>query len=237
MDNLIKEFNKIKKTDSFEVHHNYIKKLLSHENEAIYKIHYNFINDRKNTILHERICRAFAKRSEKAGSFLLEKALDKNTNNASIADIIQILGLMKFHKLISYIPYFLSYSDETIRYKCIIVLGWLGGKKEVSILNNILSPQSQEVDYIRGYSATAMRQIWFNHLELKEYILSLLFENLKNESSQLVNAMIIITIQDILDKKLGLKENDLGEISGDISKSKTKSLLTLDSFFHNQNKI
>lgn len=220
MIDLIQQFDKIKNTDSFKEHNKLIKELLENEDDEHYDIHYKFMCDKSNDLLHERLCRAFTKRTVSAGFFLLEKALDKNIDNSLLADIIQILGMMEFPEIIKHIPNFLLNNDEVVRYKCIIVLGWLGQEKEISILYQILN--SDELEYLRGFSATAMRQIWYNHPDLKNQIINYLYKRLLIEKSEMVNAMILISLQDILEKKIGLRENIHGEIDGDINKSKAK---------------
>ncbi|OBX05117.1 hypothetical protein QV06_03830 [Gallibacterium genomosp. 3] len=230
MIDLIKRFDEIKNTNSFKEHNKFINELLENENNEYYNIHYQFICDNSNDLLHERLCRAFTKRTVSACFFLLEKALDKNIKNSLLADIIQILGLMEFFQVIEYIPNFLLNNDELVRYKCIIVLGWLGKEKEISILSQILN--SDEIEYLRGVSATAMRQIWYNYPDLKNKIIDCLYPRLLIEKSEMVNAMILISLQDILGKNIGVSENLHGEISGDINKSKIKLISLVKEIYH-----
>lgn len=183
-----------------------------------FKTHNDFISQEQEGILYERLCRGFAKRTEKAANFLLEKLISHEIGTSLLADIIQILGLVKFHKFLPFIPKLLENNDEIVHYKCIIVLGWLGDKNEIDLLLNIL--KSNDIAYIRGFSATAIRQIWFNHPEHKEYIIKNLSNQIDFEKDEFVLAMIIITLQDIMNYRFGLKECENGEISGNLELAK-----------------
>lgn len=227
MNNLIKSFEICKKTESFSEHNKFIKDLLEKDDKKTLEIHIKFITNHENKTLHNRLCRAFAKRNKYASEYLLEKVLENKENVNLIVDAIQILGLMKYKEILLYIPQLLEMKNELIKYKCIIVMGWLGGVKEIHILDKIIN-SSTEPDYLRGLSATAMRQINFNHPELKKMIESKLYNAIKNENNNLVIAMIIITLQDICKVKFGLTENNMGEIKGNIEQAKTKCLYYLN---------
>lgn len=97
-------------------------------------------------------------------------------------------------------------------------LGGVGDKNEIDILLNIL--KSNDIAYIRGFSATAIRQIWFNHPEHKEYIIKNLSNQIDFEKDEFVLAMIIITLQDVMNYRFGLKECENGEISGNLELAK-----------------
>lgn len=233
MDTLNILFDKIKSSDSFKTHNDFLKILLEKDNDQAYQLHLDFIEKSENTILHERLCQAYSRRSKNAGEFLLNRILKEKSSSNLLATFIHILGLMKYNKIIPYLPKLLINKNETIRYKCIIVLGWLGGENEISLLYNTLSSH-QELDYLRGFAAASLLQIWYNHPTLKNQILHALYNQLSNESSELVNAMIIISLQNILNKKFGLKDNYNGEITGNIDKSKRRAILELDKYFYHK---
>lgn len=218
INSIIRNFQLARQTTSFKIHNDLIKQLLEYDNDTYYQIHIDFISKEREGIFHERLCRGFAKRSEKAANFLLKKITTQKIEDILLADIIQILGLMKFHKILPYIPKLIENKDEIVRYKCIIVLGWLGEKNEIDLLLDVLT--SNDVSYIRGFSATAMRQIWFNHPEYKEYIIKILFKQINLEKNELVLAMMIITLQDVINYNFGLNESENGEISGNLEMAK-----------------
>lgn len=83
---------------------------------------------------------------------------------------------------------------------------------------------------LRGYAATAMRQIWFNHAKTKDEILHYLKEAIDKEEDDRALEGIIITAQELLKKKLGLKESKYGDVTGDYRASKTKTQDALKSF-------
>lgn len=218
MNDIIHNFQLARQTTSFKTHNDLIKQLLEYDNDTYYQIHLDFISQEQEGILYERLCRGFAKRTEKVANFLLEKLISHEIGTSLLADIIQILGLMKVYKFLPFIPKLLEDKDETVRYKCVMVLGWLGDKNEIDILLNIL--KSNDIAYIRGFSATAIRQIWFNHPEHKEYIIKNLSNQINFEKDEFVLAMIIITLQDIMNYRFGLKECENGEISGNLELAK-----------------
>lgn len=108
-----------------------------------------------------------------------------------------------------------------LRYRSIIVLGWVGNQKDIIILNDRLlnDPDGQ----LRGYAATAMRQIWFNHPKTKDGILHYLKEAIVKEEDERALEGIIITAQELLKKKLGLKETKYGDVTGDYQSCKIKN--------------
>lgn len=218
INDIIRHFQLAQQTTSFKTHNNLIKQLLTYDSNTYYQIHLDFISQESEGMLHERLCRSFAKRTEKAANFLLEKITSHKIENRLLADIIQILGLMKFHNFLPFIPRLLENENEIVRYKCIIVLGWLGGKNEISLLLNTL--KSNDVTYIRSFSTTAIRQICFNHPEHTDYVIKNLIHQMSLEKDELVLAIIIITLQDITNCHFGLKESETGRISGNLEIAK-----------------
>ena len=77
---------------------------------------------------------------------------------------------------------------------------------------------------MRGYAATAMRQIWYNHPKSKDEIAGLIKKAINDEIDSEALVGMIITIQDMYRKKLGLKESTYGDISGNVLEAKDKTI-------------
>lgn len=226
IEELKKKFSEIKISDSFTEHNNFLKLLTADNSIELLEFHFSLIKERENSDLHRRIAKAFEKHYTIGEDFLLNKLINENLDEETSADTIQILGLMKSKKLLPYLPNLLKSNSELIRYKAIIVSGWLGSENEVDLLKIILMHDNES--YLRGYSATAMRQIWFSHDNLKNKILENLFIALKIEAETDALALIIVSIQELLKRKFGLKEViGEGTIKGDVEKSKVKIIKDL----------
>lgn len=220
MNKLKQEFKIMENTNSFTLHNNFVKELLEIDDLNGYELHLYFIENSKNEEFHDLLCKSFTKRNIEAAEYLYNKLFTLEVEYNLIADIIQILGEMKFYNLLTGLSYFIAHNSEVVRYKSIIVMGWLGNKNEVITLSDIMS--SDELEHLRGFCGTAIRQIWFRHQELKDFIIDILLDKLKNEKSELVTALIILVLQDIYNQNFGLKENYKGEIRGNIKIARNK---------------
>lgn len=183
MDTLIKELNSkldtIRESEDFSIINEFSKKLLSSNSDEILTYHLSLLRFQDNFLFHNVMCSSFSKRGEQGADFLFKKLLDEKTSTNIKADIIHILGVMKYEKILSILPKTINDKNEIIRYKTIIVLGWLGSRNEIDILANVLN--SGDIDYLRGFSATAMRQIWFRHENLSKVILNIFLDILPKE--------------------------------------------------------
>lgn len=91
-------------------------------------------------------------------------------------------------------------------------MGWIGTKIDLKVLNERLL--TDPAPQLRGQAATAMRQIWFNHPKSKEEILKYIKTAIGEEKEEKALQEMIITVQELLKKKLGLKESKYGDITG-----------------------
>jgi hypothetical protein len=66
------------------------------------------------------------------------------------------------------------------------------------------------------HEGQAMRQIWFNDPKTRDKILSYLKTAIQTEQNEKALEGIITTAQDLLKKKLRLKESQSGDVTGDI---------------------
>lgn len=229
---LKQEFEAAKKTDSFTVHNEFIKNLLSSDAENFLEAHYSLLADKENKDLHRRVSNAFEKRGSAGEKFLIKK-LGEETNVGLQADVLQILGKFKSRELAEIIPHFLNSPEEMLRQKAIIVTGWFGNEPEIYLLNDHYG--REKTAYLRGFTATSMRQIWFRNPDLKDIILRFYYRFLTVENDETAIAMIVVSVQDLMRKKFGLKENYVeNEISGDVEKAKQKALKALETYFANE---
>ena len=226
---LQKEYNNLKKLNEVEQitkSRAFIKKLLEKNEESMLNFHYLLLRDKEIPDLYNRIRASFDERpKEIIEPFLLDK-LKTEKDILLKADTIQLLGGIGSSEVLPYVKNNIKSENGNIRYRCIIVLGWLGNKNDLPILNERLINEPN--NELRGYAATAMRQIWFKKRATSEDILPYLYSALVNENSEETLSMIIIVIQDLLKRKFGLQERiDERRITGDVFKAKEKVIQKL----------
>lgn len=226
------EFDRLKNlstSESFDETMNFIERLNSNNDNKTLEFHYSLLKDKENPDLYYRIRAGLKKRGKRnrniIGIFLLRK-IKEETNDELRADALQILGGLKIEESLPYAREFIKSENRDFRYRGIIVLGWLGTKKDTLLLADRLfnDPDSQ----LRGYAATALRQLWSRLPETKEEIVQLLHKALATEQDRVALQFIIVVLQDLLKKKFGLRENiEEAEITGDVRKAKEKALSVL----------
>lgn len=213
---------------------NFIEKLLESNDKDIMEYHYSLLKYRETDFFY--LLRAkFKKRGDVGAQFLLEK-LQEEKNNTLKEEAFFILGLLRENlnseeiKILKFnaSQFILEKENYLRQYYGIIVLGWIGNEEEIKILENELS-NNLDVE-LKSTASSALRQIWFNHENLKEKILRIYFNSLKNEDNNIVNSTSIACIQDLLQKKLGINEVN-GNISGNVKKAKIKALNILEKEF------
>jgi HEAT repeat protein len=224
-----------KAKNPYDVIFNLKEVLLSSDHHDFLEFHYSIIQDKslpdnvRSNIKSFFFSEAANKRNkETVAEFLYNKYLQGIEDISLRADVIQLLGNLrsKFAKQVALENITIRKGD--LRYRSIIVLGWVGDKNDLEILNERLinDPEPQ----LRGYAATAMRQIWFNHPKTKDAILKLLKIAIEHEEDEKALEGIIITTQELLKKKLGLKETKYGDVSGDMVVSKNKTAAALENY-------
>ena len=210
----------------------FVNDMSKNNDTDVIAFHYEILSNKDNSDFFYSIRASFKKHNETAKYFLLDK-LETETNKELKAETLFILGAWKpldesdkkkIKKVaIEFIDKKENYTNE---YYGIIVLGWIGGKKEISILENELL--SNENDQLRWYSATALRQIFYKQADLKNDILKLYYTSLKTETKEEIVQSLIACVQDLVEKKFGIKESMRGVISGSIEKAKPKALKFLE---------
>ncbi len=224
----IKEmYLKVIKSDDLSFKLDFIDELIKNNNNEIMNYHYDLLKEKSDKKFFQYIRSSFKKRGSEAELFLLKK-IQKEKDLDLKGEVLQILGGMKCEEITPIAIELLSEPVFSLQYKAIIVLGWLGKKEEVLILDKVMN--SNKNQDLRGYAASAMRQIWYNNLRLNKSILKCYYNALLGDNSYVLDSTIITCTQDILKKKFGIKESNHGDISGDISIAKPKAIMALEKF-------
>ncbi|WP_299249142.1 HEAT repeat domain-containing protein [uncultured Cytophaga sp.] len=201
--------------------------LLSSDSDQFLDFHLSILTDRKKEAVYNIVRSFFDERKDKikTGEFLYNEYKSGIGDITLKADVIQILGYLrsKYAKMVALEN--LNADKGDLRYRCIIVLGWVGTAADLVKLNERLV-QDKDPN-LRGYAATAMRQLWFNHPKTKDEILIYIKEAIVNEKSEEALQGMILTVQDLTKKKLGLKESKYGDVSGDIVVATDKTIEAL----------
>lgn len=229
------EFNRLKalpEIGSFDAIMDFTDKLnIKNDNDTL-EFHYSLLKDKESLDLYYDVRAAFMDRNkETVKPFLLNK-LKAEKDDELRADALQIAGTLKIEDALPYAREFIKSDIRDFRYRGIIVTGWLGNKSDISLLADRLfnEPDIQ----LRGYAATALRQLWSRLPETKDEIVKLLHKALSTEEEELATQLIIIVLQDLLKKKFGLRENiDEDVITGDVWKAKDKALSVLSKLNKN----
>ena len=209
------EFERIQAIDNFSEHFEFTQKLLEFDNQEMWNYHFSLMNFQDNKSLYYRVRAAFHKRGMQVGPFLVEKF---KTERSPIqkSNAIQLIGNIRYTAALPLIRDHLYSTERSIRYACIISLGWMGETQDIARLVNAYDLEKDPE--LRGYTITALRQIFSKRPAEKEKIVHLALGRVIAETDGFVQSCIIISFQDILGKKFGLKENiDERMISGDIA--------------------
>ena len=216
------DYEKASETDSFKVHNDFLNILLQDHSESGMELHYAYFNESDNSDLKRILGKGFLKRGKDGVSFLLGK-LSNEPDNLIKSNIIHLIGLSYDKKYLSNIISFLKDEDRKVRYKAIIVCGWLGDTDTIDILKEHYP--FEKVSLLRGFTVSAMRQIFFRHKETKDKIVEFICTKLPEETDNEALAIMIVVLQDLTRTKYGLKEDPyFGEVSGDVTKAKCKIL-------------
>ncbi|TYQ16925.1 UNVERIFIED_CONTAM: HEAT repeat protein [Acetivibrio alkalicellulosi] len=199
----------------------FVKLLLSNNDQSTIDYHYSLLKKREYKDLYYYIRAAFKKRPQ-IEEFLVEKIA--NESDPIVAgDILHILGGIRSSHGISIARKFASNEQEYHREVALYVIGWMGDESDIMILNNCLL--SEDTPHLRITAASAHRQISFRLPDLKNKLLLSLKKGYENEKSDEVISWIIIMIQSIAVKRMGLREDkeDPYIIHGELHKAKLKT--------------
>lgn len=201
---------------------NFVKNILSENTPQIISFHYDLLKKREYKDLYYDVRAAFKKRPE-AEEFLIEKLSIEN-DPITLGDILHILGLIRSPHAASLARTFAGSNNDYQREVALYVLGWVGNESDIEILNTHLL--NEESLRLRRTAASAHRQVHFRLHELKNKLLISLKQGFEKEKDDEVIIRIIIMIESIALKRLGLREDkaDPYIIHGDVQKAKVKAV-------------
>ncbi|WP_223608217.1 HEAT repeat domain-containing protein [Chryseobacterium sp. OSA05B] len=153
----------------------------------------------------------FDEHGEEGAELLLSK-LQKNEDPEFHATIIFILAKTQGkHKdeTLEYARKFSTSQDATLRENAIIVLGWIGKMKDLSILKKYLL--EDEHPKCRAWSASSYMQMWLRNknILLKTKAFEVYKAALPNEKDYFVLSVILSSIREIGKTKLGISQSAL----------------------------
>ncbi|HYO55927.1 HEAT repeat domain-containing protein [Archangium sp.] len=205
-----------------EAQHAFAQRLLGSDEPEAVGFHYELLRHRDNDLFRGIIRDAFSQRGAVGEKFLLQK-LEQEKNPEMLADVVLILGLMQSSAAREYSLRMIRSPHEEIRHVATFVLGWVGTLDDLRKLEQRLL--EDQAPTIRSDAATAHYQIFYRIPECKDQAVQSLLRGLEQERDEDVLASILISLQDILNKRFGMHEDiDEGEITGDVGKAKEKAL-------------
>lgn len=222
------EFDALETGSSFTERLAFIKKLLAETTPEAVQFHLQLLNRRENQQFYYEVRACFDKRGMDAEPALLD-ILDGKSTVTGKADALQLLGHLRSPSAPEYARGYLGSPDRELRYKAIIVLGWTGkGIDDVKRLEHAIKtdPDPQ----LRGFAASAIRQMWFNDASLVAEMVRAIGSNLKNETEKEALEGILISLQTLTKKSFGIRERiSEATVTGDMEKGKKRALEYLAS--------
>lgn len=205
------------------------KKMIALHHEPEYLVlFYDLLRNCKIAILRSILRKDFITRPT-AECFLLDKSKTE-ADPYMQAEILQLLGHLKSIHAATLSREYLTHEDVRHREVALFVLGWVGNESDISLLNKHLL--NEQYPHLRITAASAHRQIAHRIPELKIKLIRSLKQGFENEKDDEVIPWIIIMIETILIKRLGIREDkDEPDIwHGDLEKAKKKTAQFLASF-------
>jgi hypothetical protein len=235
--NEIKEFDKwYKKLNNSDDEDDFLEFVWELMETPFTEYHYSLIvNKHTNKEFREALWSRFDEHND-AEKFLLD-TLDKNIDIEFHGDILFYLGKIidlrngkEKQKVLEYAKNFSNNSNENIRENAIIVLGWLGGNKEIDLLGNLLINDTS--NKCRAWSASSFMQISYRKKINMQKVLPYLYKSIKQEKDYFVTESILNVLQEITKKKFGFNKRDLNTNNIEvIDKSKIKVLRYFEKLY------
>jgi len=197
------------------------KLLLSDDSPEIIDYHYELLRRHENKKLYQHVRVAFINRHN-IEEFILSK-LKTEKDEEMQADILHILGRIKSIHAVDVAHDFLKHNNEHHREVACYVLGWVGNDADISLLNYHMLNESAPL--LRITAASAHRQIASRIPDIKMEIIRSLKQGFEHEQDDEVIPWIVIMIETILVKRLGIREDkdDPYIWHGDLNKAKQKT--------------
>ena len=227
IEQLRKDFEKMKEPDKvWQDHHDFCKELLADDTPEAVNFHYELLRDRSNWELYQRIRSAFKNRGKEAEVYLTN-ILKTEKEPEMCADILHLLGLLRSRATRSIAREFITSDQPSMRHVACYVLGWVGHSSDIPLIEERLLYDSSTI--IRSHAATALRQLTRRLPKAKDRSIQALKRALLQESNESAQCSIIISLQTIMRKKLGLRENiNEAEIVGDVGDARKRAMKVLE---------
>jgi HEAT repeat protein len=199
----------------------FVEILLSDNSSETISYHYDLLKKREYKNLYHYIRAAFKKRLE-AEEFLVKK-ISTEKDSIALGDILHLLGGLRSSQAAPLARKLINNDNGYQREVALYVLGWVGAEEDIDILTTHLL--NEESSHLRGTAASAHRQMYWQLSELKNKLLASLKQGFEKEKDDEVIAWIIVMIESIAVKRLGLREDkqDPDVIHGDVLKAKIKA--------------
>lgn len=206
------QFEKIRNSEDFSDRSSFCEELTKHNEEEYLEYHYFLINQEEdiNDKLYQILCRGLTKRGEEGEQFLLKK-IKQEKDPLIKARVLQTLGSYKYQhgkhtkETAALARQWLNDEADILRDRAIIVLGWVGDGSDISLIEQRL--EQEENNIIRQWAATALMQLYFNCNQVKKEknrLLQILKAALEKEEDASALNGVLVAIQEITDQKLGI---------------------------------
>jgi len=191
-----------------------LKLLWSLMKSPFVEYHYELIKENSGNGLSTLLMSRFDEHGEKGEAFLLKK-LDNNEDVQFQGQIIYLLGKInkvEKEKILQYARDFTTSENTYTRDRAVIVLGWIGGVKELTIISDRLLNDTDK--NCRAWAASAYMQMWFKRKSktLRTSALMAFGEALKKEEDYFVISIIIGSLREIENKKFGISQTSLDDL-------------------------
>jgi hypothetical protein len=210
-DQLKKHFELVRDSDDPAAILGFTSALVAEHDEGALGYHYALLKERGvASMLHDAICRKFHKHGEAGERFLLREIRTEKDVHAK-GTVLQILGGMRYSggrhldETAGIARHLLDSDEVFLRNRATIVLGWVGGTEDVDRLRTRLHEERDAET--RGWAASTLMQLYLNNEDLasrRGELLGILKRALSSEEDDFVLSCILVAIQEIAGKKLGL---------------------------------
>ena len=182
----------------------FITALLEEHGRERLDFHFELLRNREHFYFYCAIRAAFEEHGAVAEPYLVARFREESEPHLR-GDALQILGHMRSKNARGLAREAVRDEAVTVRNRGVIVLGWVGTAADVrTVLTERLRHDPAVV--VRGNAATAFRQIWYYNRGDRDEAIELLGEALKAEDDETVVCSIVVTLQDIMRRRFGLRE-------------------------------
>ncbi len=230
MDDIIREFKTIERLESKPspgaegiTRSLAFKKMIANHHDPEYlPPFYNLLRNCKIAILRSILRKDFITRPNAEG-FLIDQSKIE-TDSYMQGEILQLLGHMKSSCAAPMAREYLNHNQNGHREVALFVLGWVGTENDIPLLTKHLLMEQEP--HLRITAASAHRQLAHRMPELKMKLILSLKQGFENEKDDEVIPWIIIMIETVLIKRLGIREDkDNPDVwHGDLEKAKKKTV-------------